>query len=164
MSSITLIHADRSGERVTDRMAPGAPARTRLPLPIAALLGWIGAALGIYAIDLGAQGPFAGLPRALLGLVKIALIFGAGWAYAKGVRGASTDLVLSTGLAWLVFSIGADVVTGIRSTTGAYQLLGDPLAPLRIRDLTMLAWLAGPALFTRRGFGDQRIEETPRQR
>jgi hypothetical protein len=159
MTSITLIRDGRAAQRPRVDMAAGEHARFRVPLPVAAVFGWICAALAAYAVELGAHGRFAGLPRAAVALVKIALILGAGALYARVVRGAPSDLLLSTGLAWLVFSIAADVVTGIRSN--GYQLLGDPLTPLRLRDVTVLAWLGAPALFTWRGVRDNRRADLP---
>jgi hypothetical protein len=161
MSSITLVRPER--ERLGEQKEGGARDRRRLPPAICVALGWAGAALGIYAVELGAHGPFSGLPCAVVALVKIALIVGAGGLYARVVRGAPSDLVLATGVAWLTFSIAADVVTGIRSA-GAYQLLGDPLAPQRLRDLTMLAWLVAPALFARRAGGSDRTNQFRLQR
>jgi hypothetical protein len=83
--------------------------------------------------------------------VKIAVIIAVGGIYARTVRRMPSGFVLATGIAWLLFSIAADVITGIGSA-GAYQLLGDPsvISP-PLRDATLFAWLAAPALFARGG-------------
>jgi hypothetical protein len=114
-------------------------------------LGWTVAALGVYAVEWGAHGAFAGLSRAIAALVKIAVIVVAGGIYARTARGTPSSVVLASGIAWLIFSIAADVITGIGSA-GTYQLLGDPsvLSP-SLRDATIFAWLAAPALFARSG-------------
>jgi hypothetical protein len=155
----TMTHSGHPGERVFAPTISGADTRFHLPLPVAAVLGWIAAALVVYVAELVARHDFSATSRSLLSLVKIGVILIAGALYGRSVRGAPTDLVLSTGLAWLLFSIAADVVTGIRSAGSVYQLLGDPTAPLRLGDLTMLTWLASPALFTRRGRRDAHDDE-----
>ena len=147
----TMTRPGHPGEGIFAATASDAATRFRLPLPVAAVLGWISAALVVYVAELVARHDFSTSSRSLLALVKIAVILTAGALYARTVRGAPTDLVLSTGLAWLLFSVAADVITGIRTAGSVYQLLGDPATPLRLGDLTMLAWLASPALFTRRG-------------
>jgi hypothetical protein len=147
----TMTHSRHPGEGILAATASGADTRFHLPLPVGAVVGWISAALVVYVVELVARHDFSATSRFLLAIAKIAIILTAGALYARTVRGAPTDLVLSTGLAWLLFSVAADVVTGIRATGNVYQLLGDPAAPLRLGDLTMLAWLASPALFTRRG-------------
>jgi hypothetical protein len=156
-----MARSGHPGEWIFARTASGADTRFHLPLPVAAVLGWITAALVVYAAELVARHDFSASSRFLLALVKIGVILTAGAIYARTVRGAATDLVLSTGLAWLLFSIAADVITGIRPAGSSYQLLGDPAAPLRLGDLTMLAWLASPALFTRRGRRDAHDGEPP---
>lgn len=157
----TMARSGHPGERIFARTASGAGTRFHLPLPVAAVLGWIAAALAVYVAELVARHDLSATSRSLLALVKIAVILVAGALYARTVRDAPTDLVLSTGLAWLLFSIAADVITGIRSAGNVYQLLGDRAAPLRLGDLTMLAWLASPALFTRRGPNGMSGEQSP---
>lgn len=157
----TMARSGHPGEGIFARTTSGADTRFHLPLPVAAVLGWIAAALVVYAAELVARHDLSSTSRSLLALVKIGVILAAGALYARTVRGAATDLVLSTGLAWLLFSIAADVITGIRSVGSAYQLLGDPAAPFRLGDVTMLAWLASPGLFTRRGPGETPDGETP---
>jgi hypothetical protein len=149
MSSIMLVRPER--ERVIDQKAPGAPEAHRFAPAVSAAIGWTGAALGVYAVEWSAHGPFAGAPRAVIALVRIAVIVVVGWIYARSARGVPGSVVLVTGIAWLSFSIAADVITGIRSA-GAYQLLGDPSATTPIlRDATIFAWLTAPALFARGG-------------
>jgi hypothetical protein len=157
----TMTHSGHPGEEIFAPAISGADTRFHLPLPVAAVLGWIAAALTVYFAELVARHDFSATSRSLLALVKISVILAAGALYARSVGGAPTDLVLSTGLAWLLFSIAADVITGIRSVGSAYQLLGDPAVPLRLGDLTMLTWLASPALFTRRGRSRMSGEESP---
>jgi hypothetical protein len=105
----------------------------------------------VYAVEWGAHGPFAGAPRAVIALAKIAVIIGAGAIYARMARGVPSGFVLSSGIAWLVFSIAADVITGIGSAR-AYQLLGNPsVISAVLRDATIVTWLGAPALFARNG-------------
>jgi len=155
MSSITLVRPER--ERVVDQKAPDAHERPRLPPAFSAALGWTGAALGVYAVEWSAQGLFDGASRASIALVKIAVIVVVGWLY--GVAGG---VVLVTGIAWLILSIAADVITGIGSAD-AYQLLGDPTAMSGIlRNVTILAWLSAPALFAGGGAPIERGEDSRR--
>jgi hypothetical protein len=147
MSSIMLVRPER--DRVVDQKASETRGRPLLPPAVSVALGWTGAALGVYAVEWAAHGPFAGASRAVIALGKVAVIIAAGAVYARAARGVPSGLVLASGVAWLVFSICADVITGIGSA-GAYQLLGDPTAAsMLLRDATIFAWLGAPALFAR---------------
>jgi hypothetical protein len=99
----------------------------------------------------------SGLPNAAVALAKIVLIFAIGAVYSRAARGASSGVMLFTGLAWLVFSIAADLVEELDTVRGIYRLLGDPtVLPQNLRDLTILAWPVAPAAFARRGADDER--------
>jgi hypothetical protein len=149
MSSITLLRPER--ERATDQKTEFAHERHSFPPAVSVALGWTGAALGVYAVEFGARGLFTGVSRPVVALAKIAMILIAGAVYARSARGAPSGFVLASGVAWLVFSICADVITGIGSA-GAYQLLGDPrVISATLRDATIFAWLGAPALFVRGG-------------
>lgn len=132
--------------------------RGRRPtLPVFGLLGWIIAAIGLYSIAFLSHRAVRELTPSALAVMKIVFIITVGAVFARAVRGASPDLILATGLAWLVFSIAADFVAGVRSVDVAYRLLGDPTAvPQGFRNLTILVWLASPVLLARRA------EETDR--
>ena len=153
MSSIMLVRPER--DRVVDPKGPEAHDRALLPPAVSVVIGWTGAALGVYVVEWAAHGPLAGISRSVVALAKIAMILIAGAVYARSARGVPSGFVLTTGIAWLAFSIAADVITGIGSVR-AYQLLGDPrVISATLRDATIFAWLGAPALFAR---GDAPIE------
>jgi hypothetical protein len=131
---------------------PVARRHRRPPLAVLGLLGWLVAAAGVESVALLSHGPFRGISPALLGVVKIVFIIAIGAVFARAARGVSPELVVATGLCWLVLSIAADLVATSRALDPVHQLLGDPAAsPKNLRALTILAWLAAPALFARRG-------------
>jgi len=154
----------REKERFAEQKESRSRDRRRLPSAVSMALGWTGAALGVYAVEWGAHGPFAGASRGVVALVKIAVIIVAGAIYARTARRVPSGLVLTSGIAWLVFSIAADVITGIGSAS-AYQLLGNPTAVSGIlRGVTILAWLSAPALLARGGLPIERREDFRRHR
>lgn len=160
MSSLTLLRPER--DRVGDPRASETHDRPLLPPVVSVAIGWTGAALGVYAVEWAAHGPFAGASRAVIALGKVAVIIAAGAVYARTARGVPSGFVLVSGVAWLVFSICADVITGIGSA-GAYQLLGDPrVISAALRDATIFAWLGAPALFARGGAATERGEDFER--
>ncbi len=137
--------------------------RRRPPLPVFGLLGWIIAALGLYSIAFLSHRAARGLTPSAFAVAKVVFIVAIGAVFARAVRGASADLILATGLAWLVLSIAADFVAGVRSVDVAYRLLGDPtVVPQNLRDLTILVWLAAPALFARRAGKSDRADRFQR--
>ena len=157
MSAVSVTRDERLGTRVVH--LPTSRRHRRPPLPFFALLGWIVAALGVYSIGLLSQRRLAGLTPAAFGVAKVVFIVAIGAVFARAVRGASADLVLATGLAWLVLSIAADFIASVRSVDVAYRLLGDPtVVPQNLRDLTILIWLAAPVLFARRAEGSRRTD------
>jgi hypothetical protein len=138
-----------SGSVVRFRREPRRPESPRM-LALLAVSGWTAAALGVYAIELGSSGPLSGLSSAQCTLAKIAFVFTMGAVFGCVARRTSLEMALRTGLAWLVFSIAADLLTSLQSARDTYRLLGDPIAPQLLRDLMMLAWVAGPSVFARR--------------
>jgi hypothetical protein len=152
MSASTVTKIERPGGRIV--RLPLAPRRRRPPLPVFGLLGWIAAALGTYSLAYLLRKAPGGLTPAAIALMKIAFIITVAAAFARVVRRASPDLFLATGVGWLFLSIAADFVAGVRSVDVAYRLLGDPtVVPESLRNLTILVWLAAPALFARRTRG-----------
>jgi hypothetical protein len=136
-----------------------APEAQRFSPAVSVAITWTCAGLAVYAVEFGSRGLFAGAAHEGIAFGKIAVIVGAGAIYARTASGAPSGFVLTSGIAWLVFSIAADIITGIGST-GAYQLLGDPTAVSGLlRTLTMLAWLSAPALFARGGATTERRED-----
>jgi hypothetical protein len=157
MSSIMLVRPET--DRVVDPKASDAHERSLFPPAVLAGLGWTGAALGVYAVEFGARGSFAGVSRPVAALTKIAVILIAGAVYARRASGVPAGFVPATGIAWLAFSIAADVITGIGSVR-AYQLLGDPgVISATLRDATIVAWLGAPALFARSGTPSERADD-----
>lgn len=160
MSSIMLVRPER--DRVVDPKAALALEVHRFTPAVSAAVAWTSAALGVYTVELGARGTFAGVSRPMVALAKIAVVLVVGFIYARSARGAPSGFVAATGIAWLAFSIAADVITGIGSVH-AYQLLGDPRAVSEIlRDATIFAWLGAPALFARGGAAIERGEDFER--
>lgn len=161
MSALTVITG--TGQDVRIVPLPMIRRRRVLPVPVSGFLGWMAAALGVYSIAFLSHGPLRAV-AAPVAVARIAVITAIGAVFARAVRGASAELILATGLGWLVLSIAADLITGIGSA-GAYQLLGDPTPVSGIlRNVTILAWLSAPALFAwggapierREGFGRHR--------
>ena len=99
MSSIMLVRPER--DRVVDPKGPEAHDRPLLPPAVSVAIGWTGAALGVYAVEWAAHGPFAGVSRSVVALAKIAMILIAGAVYARSARGVPSGFVLTTGIAWL---------------------------------------------------------------
>jgi hypothetical protein len=64
------------------------------------------------------------------------------------VRNGSVDRAIAVGLAWLLFSIAAEVAMTLSLGHGWFVLFGAPAAGAG-RDLVAAAWVGGPALFTR---------------
>jgi hypothetical protein len=156
MSTVSLVHRIDRDVRVVD--LPLARRRRRPPLAVLALLGWIVASAGICSVGLLSHGLLRGVSPASLGVAKIAIVIVIGAVFTRAARGRSPELIVATGLCWLVLSIAADFVSATRSLDPAFRLLGDPaVAPKSLRDLTMLIWLASPALFARRSdpWGDR---------
>ena len=160
MSSIMLVRPER--DRVVDQKSPDGREQHRFPPAVSVAIAWTGAALGVYAVEFGARGLFAGVSRPVVALAKVAVILIAGAVYARSARGAPSGFVLASGIAWLAFSIAADVITGIGSA-GEYQLLGDPrVISAILRDATIFAWLGAPAFFARGGAPIEREEDAGR--
>lgn len=158
MRALSLLKADQSNPHTAHQRMKRVNARRRPGWPVLAVLSWTLAALGVYGIE-KAFHPSLGYSATQLAWAKVALIVAAATVFTRVARGVALDAAVATGLAWLVFSIAADAITGLRSSGGgAYRLLGDSLAPRRLQDLTMLAWLAAPALFARRAGGSDRTD------
>lgn len=156
MSAPSAIERERDGRSlVRFRREPRRPKSPRT-LALLAASGWTAAALGVYAIELNSSGPLSGLSSAQCTLAKIALVIAVGAVYGRFSRRASLEMALGTGLAWLGFSISADLVTSLHSVRDTYRLLGDPSVPPLLRDLMMFAWVAGPSVFARRVAPDGR--------
>jgi len=64
------------------------------------------------------------------------------------VRHGSVDRAIALGLAWLAFSIAAEVAMTLSVGHGWFALFGEPSLGWR-RDLVASAWAGAPALFTR---------------
>jgi hypothetical protein len=162
MSSIMLLRPQRDG--VAAQKASDVHERPHFPPAVSAALGWTGAALGVYALEFGARGPLAGVTRPAIALAKIAVILIAGAIYARRAGGLPAGFVPATGIAWLAFSIAADIITGIGSAR-AYQLLGNPsVISAILRDATIVAWLGAPTLFARNGIPVERGDDFARYR
>jgi hypothetical protein len=112
----------------------------------------------VYAIELSSSRPLSWLSSTQCTLAKIALVVAVGAVYGRFSRPASLEMALGTGLAWLVFSISADLVTSLHSVRDTYRLLGNPSVPPLLRDLMMFAWVAGPSVFARRVEPDGRSQ------
>jgi hypothetical protein len=153
MSALSVARDERLGAQVVHLPVR----RRRPPLPVFGLLGWIIAAAGVYSIGFLSHGLLRGISPALLGVAKIAFIIAIGATFACAARGFSPELIVVTGLCWLILSIAADFVATIRSLDPAVRLLGDPsVVPRNLRDLAILVWLASPALFARPAVGSVR--------
>jgi hypothetical protein len=155
MSTLSIARDERLTPRVVHLPVPRSH---RWPtLPVVSLVGWLVTALGVYSMGFLAHGPLRGITPAALTVARIVFIIAIGAAFASAVRGADPELVMATGLGWLVLSIVADFVAGTRSFDVVYRLLGDPtVVSQSLRNLTILAWLAAPALFARSAGGGDR--------
>ena len=140
MSSIMLVRPER--DRVVDQKSPDGREQHRFPPAVSVAIAWTGAALGVYAVEFGARGLFAGVSRPVVALAKVAVILIAGAVYARSARGAPSGFVLAS---------------------GEYQLLGDPrVISAILRDATIFAWLGAPAFFARGGAPIEREEDAGR--
>jgi hypothetical protein len=150
MTSMTIVKGIQRDLRVVPTSATAL--RRPVPVVVQGLIGWLVAAAGVFGIALLGSGPLRGFSPAVQGAVRVVLIVAVGAAFARTARRASPEAIVAVGLAWLVLAIVTDFVTGSRSLAPTYQLLGDPtVSPALLRDLTILVWLASPALFARRG-------------
>lgn len=148
MRSLSFVKGDQRSPASARSRVRESNLRSRVPWPILATSTWTGAALGIYGVE-KARASVDLFSVTELGWIRIAIILAAAALFARLSGGISVDTAAATGLAWLIYSIAADVITGLPNPAGTWGLLVEPLAQQPIGDLTVLVWLAAPVLFAR---------------
>lgn len=82
---------------------------------------------------------------------KVAVIVAMAYAYMRFVvRDATMATAVIAGVAWATLSVIVEAAVGSHLHHGWYELLGSPDHAL-LRDVVLLAWIATPSLFARRG-------------
>lgn len=80
----------------------------------------------------------------------IASVIVAAYAYSRvAARHASVTHTLGVGIAWLVLSIGTEIVLAAQVGHGWFTLVGSPDRPL-LRNVLLFVWIFTPSLFARR--------------
>lgn len=115
------------------------------PLTTAALvvLFWLASAVLVIAAHMELRS------TAACATVTVAVLLLAAYGYTRVVAQQSgVTHGMAVGIAWLVFSILAEIALTARVGHGWFYLLGSPEQPL-LRNIDLFVWIFAPALFAR---------------
>jgi hypothetical protein len=88
-------------------------------------------------------------------VATIASVIVTAYAYSRvSARQATVTHTLGVGIAWLVLSIGTEIVLATQVGHGWFTLLGSPDRPL-LRNVLLFVWIFTPSLFARREVADE---------
>jgi hypothetical protein len=151
MSSLSLIKTEKLDHRLEKRAMRRWGRAAHFSPVIGALIGWIVIAAAVYALDVASRGSSGNVSANDAEIGKVVLIVAGAGFFARAMRGISVETAFATGIAWLALAIAGEALLGIRSGSDWSEFLGNPKTVSEVlRDATMIAWVAAPALFARR--------------
>ncbi len=115
------------------------------------------AAFWVVAATLVAAAHVTIEPRSRLtgAAATIASVIATAFAYSRvAARRATVTHALGVGIAWLVLSMGTEIVLATQVGHGWFTLLGSPDRPL-LRSVLLFVWIFTPSFFARREVADE---------